>query len=204
LGRKISNLMPREEVVGYDADGNVYIRDNSVEVAIRDSLIGIANMAAKQPVVRGFTLELVSNHRYRLSLNGQPPYITETELAANSSAPTSTTAATPAPVSSASATGKTLPLPANAAPADHSVEGSRGTTIRFINRSGRPVKAYWKDYTGKEVFYLNIAPDGEYTEPTFATHPWIVRDAVTGTLLLQVVGTERPQDAIITSASAAK
>jgi hypothetical protein len=37
-------------------------------------------MAANQPVVRGFTLERVADHRYRISLNGQPPYITEAVL----------------------------------------------------------------------------------------------------------------------------
>jgi hypothetical protein len=99
----------------------------------------------------------------------------------------------------------TPPAPfVSAAIGDRSVEGSRSTTIRFINRSGRPVKAYWKDYKGVEVFYFDIAPDGQYTEQTFVTHPWVVRDAITHEALLQVVGSESPQDAVIPNAGGAK
>jgi TPR repeat protein len=80
LGQRVTNTMPRQEVMGYDADGDVVIQDNSAEVAIRNSFIGLANELAKQPVIRGFTVERVSERRYRISLNGQSPYLTEADI----------------------------------------------------------------------------------------------------------------------------
>ena len=57
-----------------------------------------------------------------------------------------------------------------------SVQGSVHTTMKFVNRTNQEVRSYWLDYNGRRVFYKAIPPNGNYTQPTFQTHPWVLTD----------------------------
>lgn len=58
-----------------------------------------------------------------------------------------------------------------------SVQGNTHTTMKFVNRTNQEVRSYWLDYNGRRVFYKAIPPNGNYTQPTFQTHPWVITDA---------------------------
>lgn len=72
-------------------------------------------------------------------------------------------------------------------------EGSRATSVRFINATSQPVHVYWIDYQGREQLYRTLTPGEGYDQPTFVTHPWVVKEGPGGALLATVVGEERPQ-----------
>ena len=57
-----------------------------------------------------------------------------------------------------------------------SVQGNVHTSMKFLNNSNQEVRTYWLDYSGRRVFYKAIPPHGQYTQPTFQTHPWVVTD----------------------------
>lgn len=57
-----------------------------------------------------------------------------------------------------------------------SVQGNVHTSMKFINHSNQEVRSYWLDYNGRRVFYKAIPPNGNYTQPTFQTHPWVITD----------------------------
>jgi VHL beta domain len=57
-----------------------------------------------------------------------------------------------------------------------SVQGNVHTSMKFLNNSNQEVRTYWLDYSGSRVFYKTIAPHGQYTQPTFQSHPWLVTD----------------------------
>jgi hypothetical protein len=57
-----------------------------------------------------------------------------------------------------------------------SVQGSVHTSLKFTNNTRQEVRTYWLDYNGRRVFYKAIPPHGQYTQPTFQTHPWVVTD----------------------------
>lgn len=57
-----------------------------------------------------------------------------------------------------------------------SVQGNVNTNVKFVNRTNHEVRTYWLDYSGRRVFYKAIPPNGNYTQPTFQTHPWVITD----------------------------
>ena len=57
-----------------------------------------------------------------------------------------------------------------------SVQGNAHSTMKFVNRTNQEVRSYWLDYSGRRVFYKAIPPNGNYTQPTFQTHPWVITD----------------------------
>jgi hypothetical protein len=57
-----------------------------------------------------------------------------------------------------------------------SVQGNVHNTMKFVNHTSHEVRSYWLDYNGRRVFYKAIAPNGNYTQPTFQTHPWVITD----------------------------
>jgi hypothetical protein len=75
------------------------------------------------------------------------------------------------------------PRPAAAAntgcPAPGSVRSdnsAQGATLEFQNLSGRKVTIYWLDFQGQRKFYKELQPNQNYTQNTFATHPWVAVD----------------------------
>jgi len=57
-----------------------------------------------------------------------------------------------------------------------SVQGNVHTAMKFVNRTHQEIRSYWLDYNGRRVFYKAIPPNGNYTQPTFQTHPWVITD----------------------------
>ena len=57
-----------------------------------------------------------------------------------------------------------------------STQGTQRTTVRFVNNTDHEVRTYWIDYNGRRVFYKKIKPHGNYTQPTFQSHPWVITD----------------------------
>jgi hypothetical protein len=55
-----------------------------------------------------------------------------------------------------------------------SVSGTTRAVLQITNNTDETVKAYWLDYTGKRVFYENIAPHTSYLQATWLTHPWVI------------------------------
>lgn len=48
--------------------------------------------------------------------------------------------------------------------------------VTFINNRSTPIKTYWVNYNHNAVHYYTLAPNAQYTQYTFGTHPWIVTD----------------------------
>jgi len=55
-----------------------------------------------------------------------------------------------------------------------STAGDHTASLLIINNTTETVQSIWLDYTGKRVFYRQIAPLTSYVQPTFLTHPWII------------------------------
>src|SRR4051812_33471849 len=58
----------------------------------------------------------------------------------------------------------------------HSVDGQRTINLNFVNRAMVGVAVYWLGYDGQRVSYKWLEPGESYTQPTYATHPWLVID----------------------------
>mmetsp|Transcript_6900 Transcript_6900/g.20991 ORF Transcript_6900/g.20991 Transcript_6900/m.20991 type:complete len:208 (+) Transcript_6900:182-805(+) len=57
-----------------------------------------------------------------------------------------------------------------------SINSQYGTVLLFHNGSETPVDINWINFNGKEVNYAIVPPGESYLQPTFASHPWSVRD----------------------------
>ena len=76
------------------------------------------------------------------------------------------------------------PDPGPVNPNDCSIDSSFENFIEFVNTTGSPVDVYWVNFDCVEQLRFTIGP-GEFVEhQTFPTHPWRVRDAATGQLLV--------------------
>ncbi len=75
-----------------------------------------------------------------------------------------------------------------------SVQGNVHTTMKFVNRTNKEIRSYWLDYSGRRVFYKAIAPNGNYTQPTFQTHPWVITDQRDN--CINIVVSNRPSDVV--------
>lgn len=50
------------------------------------------------------------------------------------------------------------------------------TQIIFRNERAEAIRVYWINYSGHRELYGSIDPGETHTQPTFATHPWVVTD----------------------------
>ena len=78
-----------------------------------------------------------------------------------------------------------------------STEGVRGTSITFINTTQHQVMIFWIDYNGREQFYKTLVPGERYEQPTYVTHPWVVRESSRRTVLLTLVADATPRTAVV-------
>ncbi|MEZ5535325.1 MAG: hypothetical protein R3F02_06835 [Thiolinea sp.] len=67
------------------------------------------------------------------------------------------------------------------------------TSIRFVNQSPLKVGVYWLDYQGNEVRYAVLDSRESFTQQTFMSHPWIVRDMNSNEAVGFTVGIREPQ-----------
>eukprot|EP00210_Caulerpa_lentillifera_P008416 g8028.t1 len=83
-----------------------------------------------------------------------------------------------------------------------SIKSEQHTIIHFWNQSNIRVRVLWINFNGHEVAYSIINPGEKKRYRTFATHPWIVRNAKTRRRLTintseVIFGSEMPVEAII-------
>ncbi len=65
-------------------------------------------------------------------------------------------------------------------PEENTIQSTSGiieTSIKFINKSGQPIKVYWLDYEGKRKLYAKVKAEDSYAQKTYVTHPWLITDA---------------------------
>jgi len=70
-------------------------------------------------------------------------------------------------------------------------QGAAATEVTFVNTRRDAVTVYWLDYDGKRVRYQQLPHDTQYTQPTYATHAWLVC-AADDTPVVLVVATAQP------------
>jgi hypothetical protein len=71
-----------------------------------------------------------------------------------------------------------------------SVNDAERATLYFRNSSDRIVVINWLDYEGAEKTYTELRPGRTWGVSTYMTHPWCVRDKVTGRALLSYIVTD--------------
>ncbi len=78
-----------------------------------------------------------------------------------------------------------------------SIHSQIPTEVTFRNLTNNPVRVIWIDYEGRERRYRTLAPGESYMQPTFATHPWRLRDAKTGRTLRTIVAVGTPSQVVV-------
>lgn len=73
-----------------------------------------------------------------------------------------------------------------------SIDSQAETMLVFSNYSASVVDLWWIDYCGCEVFYATIQPGTTHVQPSFVTHPWVVRDHISQNPVLMLVATQKP------------
>lgn len=69
------------------------------------------------------------------------------------------------------------------------------TEITFVNRGNETVLTYWIDYDCEEVLYQTVDPGYQYTQQTFVTHPWVIRNR-DGVLIKSFIVTDSKQSTV--------
>lgn len=81
----------------------------------------------------------------------------------------------------------------------HSLDSRTETLLVFANDSSSVIDLWWVDYCGTEVYYASINPGTTHMQPSFASHPWVVRDHISHNSLVFVVATSNPIMAVVKS-----
>lgn len=67
----------------------------------------------------------------------------------------------------------------------------------FSNDTDAVMDLWWVDYVGKEVYYASISPGTTHMQPSYATHPWVVRDHISQNPVLMLVAGSQPALAVV-------
>jgi len=51
----------------------------------------------------------------------------------------------------------------------------KAVNVTFVNKTAQPVKLYWIDFDGGEVYNSSIAPSSSANVDTYAGHLWVVK-----------------------------
>lgn len=57
-----------------------------------------------------------------------------------------------------------------------SVSGTEEYVVTFVNSREHNVEMYWINYEGEEVLKTSISPGDLWSQNTYVSHPWVVRD----------------------------
>jgi hypothetical protein len=82
----------------------------------------------------------------------------------------------------------------------HSGSGATQVTLEITNDSSVTLKVFWVDQDGNEKPYGDIASGKTFTQGTYSTDAWRVKDAA-GNLLLEYVMTEKTTQTIVFAAN---
>ena len=66
--------------------------------------------------------------------------------------------------------------------------GDLPITLTFNNLSERVVEMAWISYDGQLTTYGSIEPGDDYTQSTYASHPWAIKDQQNDQVHAVVVG----------------
>lgn len=80
-----------------------------------------------------------------------------------------------------------------------SINSNTETFLMFSNDSSSVVDLWWIDYFGHEVYYASINPGTTHMQPSYATHPWVVRDHISQNSVLVLVAEAQPALAVVDS-----
>jgi hypothetical protein len=61
-------------------------------------------------------------------------------------------------------------------PTMRSLTSETPTEVRFVNTRVGPIRLYWMDFEGHRQLYSTLGSGQSLTQPTYATHPWVVTD----------------------------
>jgi hypothetical protein len=68
-----------------------------------------------------------------------------------------------------------------------SIHGEHEALLIFANASHRTIEIFWINYEGTEQSFGQVPPGGKiHKRPTYATHPFLIKDASTGEQLFVV------------------
>jgi hypothetical protein len=67
-----------------------------------------------------------------------------------------------------------------------SSQDNQTVEVEFDNTCGFAIDVYWVNYFCEEEFYQAISAGNSWSTTSYATHPWRVRDAKTGALILEI------------------
>lgn len=81
----------------------------------------------------------------------------------------------------------------------HSIDSKTETFLMFSNDSDSLVDLWWVDYYGREVYYASIRPGTTHMQPSYVTHPWVVRDHISQNPILVMVASPQPVMAVVNS-----
>lgn len=72
-----------------------------------------------------------------------------------------------------------------------SLKGDVPVTLKFINNGVHELQIRWVDYSGKERAYSNLAPRREFTQKSYASHPWRAYNLHTGVCVREFVANSK-------------
>jgi hypothetical protein len=55
-----------------------------------------------------------------------------------------------------------------------SVSGNQKVAVNFVNRTIGNVKIIWINYNGNKILYGTLAPNQNWNQVTYVTHPWLI------------------------------
>ncbi len=79
----------------------------------------------------------------------------------------------------------------------HSQGSDTETFIVIANQSAASVDLLWVNYRGEEVLYATILPGRMHLQPSYATHPWVVRDHASQNSIMFVMAEKDPAIAVV-------
>jgi hypothetical protein len=74
------------------------------------------------------------------------------------------------------------------------IDHPRPAALIFINESAHPVEVFWVGYDSTAQAYATLAKGERYTQSTYVSHSWCVRDRETGAVLSSAVAKEGTQE----------
>ncbi|KAI0557143.1 hypothetical protein FGB62_336g026 [Gracilaria domingensis] len=81
----------------------------------------------------------------------------------------------------------------------HSIDSKTETFLMFSNDSDSVVDLWWVDYYGREVYYASISPGTTHMQPSYVTHPWVIREHISQKSILMMIASPQPAMAIVNS-----
>jgi hypothetical protein len=79
-----------------------------------------------------------------------------------------------------------------------SMTGDKATKLLFVNQTKAAVEVFWKDYQGDERLYRTLQPGEHHVQPTFVSHVWVVRSALTHDLVASLIAASEEQTLFVT------